>query len=208
VLFFNSFDALAPQDVDGTQDVYEYEPVGNGSCNGSSVTFSVRSEGCIDLISAGTSAEESAFLDASATGEDVFFLTTSKLVSQDFDNALDVYDAHTCRTEAPCYPPAPTVPPACSTGDGCKVAPSPQPSIFGPTSSATFSGAGNVVPSPPTSGVKRKSLTRAQKIATALKVCHKKAHRQTALCERRARRRYATASRKPRGTGIGARSGK
>lgn len=208
VLFFDSFDALVPQDVDGTQDVYEYEPVGDGSCSGSSVTFSERSGGCVNLISAGTSADESAFLDASATGGDVFFLTTSKLVSQDFDNALDVYDAHTCRAEAPCYPLAPTVPPACSTGDGCKVAPSPQPSIFGPTSSATFSGAGNVVPSPPASGVKRKSLTRAQKIATALKACHKKGRRQRVLCERRVRQSYAAASRKPRGTGIGARSGK
>ena len=31
-LFFDSADALVPQDVNGKEDVYEYEPPGEGSC--------------------------------------------------------------------------------------------------------------------------------------------------------------------------------
>jgi hypothetical protein len=42
-----------------------------------------------------------------------------------------------------------------------------------------------------TSCAKKKSLTRAQKLAVALKACHKKhAHAKRAACERQARRRY------------------
>jgi hypothetical protein len=196
-VFFNSNDALVPQDVNGTQDVYEYEPAGVGSCSTSSVTFGERSNGCVGLISSGSSPEESAFLDASETGGDVFFITLAKLLSQDYDNALDVYDAHECSTAAPCYPPEPVSSPVCSTGDGCKASPSPQPSIFGPTPSATFSGAGNVVPSATAPVVGGKSLSRAQKLARALKVCRKKPRKQRAVCRRKARKSYgATKSRK------------
>ena len=88
-LFFNSGDALVPGDVDGTQDVYEYEPEGiessegevecsESTSSGSDVFKPEREDevegrkgeeggGCVALISAGTSAEESAFLDASET---------------------------------------------------------------------------------------------------------------------------------------------
>ncbi len=31
-LFFDSPDALVPQDINGLEDVYEYEPTGEGSC--------------------------------------------------------------------------------------------------------------------------------------------------------------------------------
>ncbi len=189
-LFFDSNDALVPQDVNGIDDVYEYEPVGVGSCGAGSVTFSERSDGCVSLISSGTSPDESQFLDASKTGGDVFFRTLAKLSPQDFDDAFDVYDAHECSTAEPCFPVAPVVPPACSTGDSCKAAPSPQPSIFGPTPSATFSGAGNTTPLPATSVVAKRSLTRAQKLARALKACRKKTHGQRAVCDRNARKRY------------------
>ena len=196
-LFFDSNDALVPQDVNGTQDVYEYEPAGVGTCTTSNVTFSERSNGCVGLVSSGSSPEESAFMDASATGGDVFFITLAKLTSQDFDKALDVYDAHECSADVPCYPPVPVSLPVCSTGDSCKAAPSPQPSIFGPAPSATFSGAGNISPSGSTLAVRPKSLTRAQKLANALKAC-RKSHRQRAVCERKARRRYGTAAGKSR----------
>jgi hypothetical protein len=112
-LFFNSSNALVPQDVNGTQDVYEYEPPGIGGCATSSATFSVHSGGCVGLVSSGASAEESAFLDASGNGGDVFFLTAAKLSSQDYDTALDVYDAHECTSAAQCYPVPAVAPPAC-----------------------------------------------------------------------------------------------
>jgi hypothetical protein len=154
-LFFDSSDALVPRDVNGQEDVYEYEPLGIKSaegkelCTESSQTFSAQSGGCVDLISSGTSSAESGFLDASQSGGDVFFLTKSKLVSSDFDTALDVYDAHECSSRAPCFPEPPASPPACASGDSCRAAPSPQPSIFGAPASSTFSGPGNVVPPPP-----------------------------------------------------------
>jgi hypothetical protein len=190
-VFFNSSDALVPQDVNGQEDVYEFEPVGKGSCASSSVTFSVKSDGCVSLISSGASPEESGFLDASVTGSDVFFLTSSRLTSQDYDTSYDIYDAHECTLAVPCVAP-PVSPPPCSSGDSCKAAPSPQPPIFGSPASATFTGPGNVVVGgSPTSVVTSKSLTRAQKLAGALKACHRKAKRKRAGCEKQARRRYS-----------------
>ncbi len=191
-LFFNSYSALVPQDVNGTWDVYEYEPAGVGDCTVSSTTFSEHSGGCVGLISSGTSPEESAFVDASEGGGDVFFLTSTKLLSQDFDASMDVYDARECTVSSPCLPKLPVPPPACSTGDSCKAAPSLQPAEFGAPSSATFSGAGNISPSSP-GVVVPKSLSRAQKLVKALRSCHsKKSHKKRRVCEQDARKRYAT----------------
>jgi hypothetical protein len=197
-LFFDSAEALVPQDTNGLADVYEYEPSGVGSCTETDATFSERSDGCVDLISSGQSASESTFFDASESGDDVFFITTSKLVSEDYDTAYDVYDAHVCTTAEPCRT-EPVSPPPCTSGDSCKAAPSPQPAIFGAAPSATFSGVGNVLP---TAAVgKQKTLTRAQKLALALKTCHRKAKRKRAACERQARKRYgATQSRNSKAT--------
>jgi hypothetical protein len=165
-LFFESSDALVPQDVNGVGDVYEYEPegvpAGPHACSSASTTgsdvfkparaFTVggvggeEGAGCVALISSGTSSEASTFLDASETGGDVFFLTTSKLAPQDSDALLDVYDAHECTGESPCIPPAAAQPPACTTEAACKAPPTPQPSIYGLPASATFSGPGNLAP--------------------------------------------------------------
>ncbi|HEY5193565.1 MAG TPA: hypothetical protein VIJ39_06795 [Solirubrobacteraceae bacterium] len=190
-LFFDSNDALVPQDVNGTQDVYEYEPSGVGSCTSSSAMFSERSGGCVAPLSSGTSNEESAFLDASEDGSNVFFLTSSKLLPQDFDNALDVYDARECVATSPCISAPPPTPPQCDTGDSCKPSPSPQPAIFGSPSSATFSGAGNVAASGAAPAVRPKALTRTQKLTRALKLCLKKKGKQRAVCERKARSQYS-----------------
>jgi hypothetical protein len=198
-LFFNSADALVPADVNGLEDVYEYEPAGIGSCQSpaygqsASVVFSESVGGCIALISAGTSSEESALMDASETGGDVFFLTLSRLSPQDYDTSLDIYDAHECTASAPCAPAPPLAPPPCTTGDACKPAPTPQPMLFGAPSSETFSGAGNVVPAASGSTVatkpKARPKTKTQKLAKALKACRKKPKRKRAGCERQARKK-------------------
>jgi hypothetical protein len=190
-VFFDSSDALVPQDINGVIDVYEFEPAGVGDCTSGSATYSPVSGGCVGLVSSGSSPDESAFLDASLTGNDVFFLTTEKLVSQDVDTSLDVYDAHVCSTGWSCASqPVPV--PACTTADSCRSAPSPQPSVFGSPASATFSGAGNITQSTPGPAVRGRSLTRAQKLASALRACHsKKSKRRRLACERRAERRYA-----------------
>jgi DNA-binding beta-propeller fold protein YncE len=136
-LFFNSPDALVPQDTNGKEDVYEYE------------------NGRVYLISSGTSREDSFFLDASASGNDVFFRTTQQLVPQDRDPRFDVYDA---RVGGGFPPPVSSV--ACS-GEDCR--PAPVMSVLGVPGSAVFSGAGNLVPSPQAPVAKAKKPKRKAK---------------------------------------------
>ena len=193
-LFFNSPDALVPQDTNGTGDVYEYEPPksaeeapASDTCTTESSTYSPSSGGCVNLISSGTAAEEAGFLDASENGDDVFFFTDAKLSPRDFDSARDVYDAHVCGASAPCPPPPPPPLPAC-VGDACQ-SPVQAPNDATP-GSLTFNGPGNVVPPASTPAVKPKSLTRAQKLAQALKACRKKSKRKRLPCEKQARRTY------------------
>ncbi|HEX3851320.1 MAG TPA: hypothetical protein VHW01_10170, partial [Polyangiaceae bacterium] len=181
-LFFNSTDALVPQDANGVADVYEYEPDELGSC--------AQAEGCVNLISSGASGEESAFVEASESGEDVFFATTARLSAQDVDTDYDIYDAHVCTSAVPCVQ-APVSPPPCSSGESCKPAPTPQPLIFGAPASATFSGAGNLTPPVSKPQPKAKPLTRAQELAKALEACHKdKSKAKRLSCEKQARKRY------------------
>jgi hypothetical protein len=190
-LFFDSPDALVPQATNGLTDVYEYEPPGVGSCTSVSTTFSGQSGGCVSLVSSGISGAESAFFDASENGDDVFFITTSRLVGEDFDSTYDMYDAHVCSSSAPCHT-QPESPVACV--ESCKPAPSPQPELFGPPPSATFSGAGNVMAQAPDSNMRPKALSRAQKLARTLRACRRKrsgGRGRRAVCEREARRRYA-----------------
>jgi hypothetical protein len=188
-LFFNSADALVPRDSNGTVDVYEYElpqgeaqPASNG-CTVASPAYSRNSEGCIDLISSGTSAEESEFLDASESGDDVFYLTGAQLVPADVDTADDIYDARVggAVSEA-------AKPPACE-GDACQ---NPVSAPEDPTpGSLTFQGPGNPLPlvSASVQG-KAKPATRAQKLARALRACVRKPKRKRAVCERQAQRSY------------------
>lgn len=195
-LFFDSSDALAPQDSNGTEDVYEYEPPGVGDCSRSSTTFSAGSGGCVGLVSSGTAAEESAFIDASAGGNDVFFLSTAKLSALDTDSAYDVYDTHVCEAASPCAAPPAASPRACTTADSCRAASSPQPEIFGAPPSQTFSGAGNLTQSKQVA--QRKSLTRAQKLARRLKKCKQKPKRKRARCRRRVEGRHGARPRAKR----------
>jgi WD40-like Beta Propeller Repeat len=192
-LFFDSSDALLAQDTDHTQDVYEYEPPGEGeesppndSCTTSLSTYSPASRGCVDLISNGQSSEPSSFLDASEDGDDVFFLTTSQLSKQDTDTAYDVYDASTQGPE-----PQPAKPVECQ-GDTC-AATSPPPETITP-GSLTFQGPGNLTPelAPVTVKPKTAAQLRAEKRANALKACKKdKKKKKRQACERAARAKYA-----------------
>jgi hypothetical protein len=169
-LFFNAADALVPQDTNGVMDVYEYEsPQGEGmpasdDCSTSAPTYSPSSGGCVSLISSGTSAEESAFLDASESGDDIFFLTAAKLAPTDTDNALDIYDARVGGSSA-----APAKPVECS-GDACQQ-PAVPPNDATP-GSLTFNGAGNVLECP--KGKVKKNGKCVKKRAAKKKKHHKK----------------------------------
>ena len=162
-LFFNSADALVPSDTNGAEDVYEYEPQGVGSCTSESVFFSARSGGCVDLISSGVAKEESAFLDASENGSDVFFMTSAQLSKQDADTTPDVYDA---RVDGGF--PQPQPPPACE-GDACQ---SPVAAPNDPTpGSLTYQGPGNPGPLLTVSKATKK---KALKCAKGKKLSHGK----------------------------------
>jgi len=191
-LFFNSADSLVSQDINnGKEDVYEYEPTGVGSC-----TSGNTERGCVELISSGESDHESAFLDASENGNDVFFLTSAKLSPEDPDTAFDIYDARVCQgagAAEPCPTSVPTPAAPCSSEE-CKPAPSHQPS-YGTPGSATFSGPGNQETSGQTlaskTAQKPKPLTRAQKLAAALKLCKKQRNgEKRSACEAKARKSY------------------
>jgi hypothetical protein len=130
-VFFDTPDALVPQDTNGKRDVYEWEADGSGSCG--------EAAGCLYLISSGQSAQDSFFLDNSASGEDVFFATTQGLDPQDIDGSYDIYDARVGGGF-----PAPSVPSSCSE-EACQGAPSAPPSLPSPAS-VVFSGPGDAAP--------------------------------------------------------------
>ena len=126
-VFFMSNSALVPQDTNENNDVYEWERPGVGGC-------SAETEGCLYLLSSGTDRDQSFFLDASESGNDVFIETRAKLVGSDEDDLFDVYDARV-------HGYVPPAPPAC-TGSGCQGVPGAPP-IFATPSSVTFEGVGN-----------------------------------------------------------------
>jgi hypothetical protein len=193
-VFFQTDEALVPQDTNGQTDVYEWEREGTGGadgCSPSSASFSASSGGCLYLISTGQNAQPSYFGDASANGDDVFFFTRQSLVGQDRDENYDVYDA---RVEGGIAAQNP-LPPASCTGEGCLGPVDPSPVFYAPAST-TFSGTGNL---PSQSVVKPKPLTRVQQLAKALKACKPKPKAKRKRCEAQARKRYGKrATKSPR----------
>jgi hypothetical protein len=187
-LFFNSPDHLVPQAANGKENVYQYEPSGLGSCESPT-------GGCVSLLSSGSSDKESAFLEATPDGSDVFFITAAQLLPQDTDTAFDIYDARVCKSESPCLSPPAPAPPGCGTADACRPASPSQQASIGASGGATFSGAGNIAP-PARQEVKglkttSKPLTRAQKLASALKACKKQhSKKKRKACEAHARKLY------------------
>ncbi len=107
-LFFETREALFPLDTNNDLDVYQWEAEGTGSC--------LNPGSCIALVSSGQAAEGASFLDASADGSDVFFLTDGSLVPTDPAGA-DVYDA---RVDGGF--PVPVAPIAC-VADACQPIP-------------------------------------------------------------------------------------
>jgi len=192
-LFFNSPDDLVPQATNGKDDVYEYEPTGVGTCESST-------GGCIALLSSGSSEKESAFLEATPSGNNVFFITAQQLLPQDTDTAFDIYDARECSAESPCQQPPQQSETACGDEAACRPAmPAVQPTIT-PGGSATTTASPNASLQPAHTpvhggvGVKAKSrpLTAARKLANALRACRKDHDKgKRTACEVRARRLYA-----------------
>jgi hypothetical protein len=121
-VFFTSPDKLAPQDTNGTSDVYEY------------------AEGQTYLISTGTSSAGSTFYDASPSGDDVFFVTAQSLVSADTDNSDSIYDA---RVDGGFTEP-PLESETCGSELACRPGGEGMPALITPAT-PMFKGSGNVV---------------------------------------------------------------
>ncbi|HXP99167.1 MAG TPA: hypothetical protein VN845_03770 [Solirubrobacteraceae bacterium] len=180
-VFFDSVSALVSRDTNGKQDVYEWEREGVGSCREGQGAKG----GCISLLSSGASVDPSSLLGASVNGSDVFVITRSNLTPDAGDELFKVFDARADGVVAP-------TPSAC-TGTGCQGIPAPGP-IFATPASVTFAGVGNFSSAAPVPAVKVKSkpLTRAQKLARALKLCRGRPKKQRASCKTQAKRLYGT----------------
>lgn len=177
-ILFNSYDALLPRDTNGAQDVYQWEAPGTGTCTESSSSYMPSNEGCIDLLSTGQSPQDSELLDASASGNDVFFTTASSIDPRD-PGSIDVYDARVGGGTAPL--PAP---PASCEGEACQ---SPPAAPDDPTpASSSFEGAGNVTEPPAKPRCKHGKVRRHGRCAA--KKHHKRAHGRHADKNRRAAR--------------------
>jgi len=131
-VFFNSVDPLVPADSNGNWDVYQYQPLGLGSCTPQTSSASaVRSgSGCVSLISSGTSDGDAGFLDATPSGDDVFFLTKGKLSVFDRDEQVDAYDARVNGIEAVLRPPQECAGEACQPSVGPPNDPTPASEAF------------------------------------------------------------------------------
>jgi WD40-like Beta Propeller Repeat len=158
--------------------VYEYEQRGEGSCE--------TADGCQYLVSTPTS-EPDFFLGTDTSGSNIFFATTSRLVTADKDNLRDVYDARVGGGFA-----AAVVPTDCE--NDCRTS-SSLPAGTPPVLSGSADPSGNLTnPSTTTT----KTISRAQKLAKALKSCRAKRNKhKRATCEARARRTYG--KKKPAG---------
>lgn len=185
-LFFNSPDHLVPAATGEKEKVYEYERDAQGDCHSEG--------GCVGLVSLGASSHESAFLDASANGNDAFFLTAAPLVASDVNSNFDIYDARVCGETCP-PPPGGSKAPCEETCQGSYTPAPGSPAL----ASATSSGSGNLVQQLQVLSSKAsappKPLTRAQLLAKAVKTCrtkYKKKKSKRVACEKQARRRYGS----------------
>jgi Tol biopolymer transport system component len=165
-VFFSTADALVPQDVNGLDDAYEYDTA----------------TGRVSLISSGVGQNGAWFVASSASARDAFIVTRDALVSGDPDSLVDVYDV---RMGGGFPQPQPQT--GGCVGDECQGVPSAAPSF---NTASGFSGLGNLAPAK-NNAVKPKTLTRAQKLARALKACKRKPKKARKRCQARARRKYS-----------------
>jgi hypothetical protein len=191
-VFFDSRQPLSSPDKNGVPDVYEWESEGEGSCT---VQATPRlNRGCVYLLSGGNSEDFSYFVDADASGDNVFFTHRGPLGQvPSLAGKAELYDARVgggfSETQSAC------------SGSGCVSEAPAAPSSSSP-STMSFSGGGNF-PTPPTATTVKKAapvLTKAAKRAAALKACKKKYSKkkqQREQCEKRVRKKYpANASAK------------
>jgi hypothetical protein len=166
-VFFETREALVPQDTNGLSDVYEWEgghvyllSSGQGGTPGQEVENLKENAGLFGVVG-------SLIVGASSDGNDVFIATDDRLLPQDIENSLQVYDVRVdggFPYSTPVY--------GCDSGQ-CQGPQTPAP-LFAPPPSATFVGLGNIVPEGPKPTVKSKQVKPKPKPKHKHKVKHRK----------------------------------
>jgi hypothetical protein len=168
--FFQSEEALVSTDINGVQDVYEWEEQGVGSCK--------REGGCVYLISTGRSARDNYLFGHSRSGDDVFFTTNDVLTGFDLGATTSVYDARVGGG-------FPEEDPGICVGEGCRPNMPPPPAIAPPGQPGP--GNDNVTPKKPRACPKgKRKVKRNGKVRCVKK--HRKQKRNKASQTRRAER--------------------
>ncbi|MHB1539200.1 MAG: hypothetical protein ACYCUM_13995 [Solirubrobacteraceae bacterium] len=191
-VYFETPTPLSPRATNGATNVYEWEG------------------GKAHLISGGQSPGGAEFLDASASGEEVFFSTGQALVASDTDNMPSVYDA---RVEGgfQAKPGQGAQAGSCESEEACKPPPAEAPAEQ-LAASRSFAGPGDLVsppagPPPHRKGTSRgtRGHARQRKLAKALKLCRRRPRSTRRACEAQARRRFGAARKRRAGHGGGTR---
>jgi hypothetical protein len=120
-VFFDTPEALVPEDTNGRGDAYEFDVA----------------TGRVHLISSGTDPSDSYFMETTPSGDDVFFVTRERLVGWDRDQSYDLYDA---RVGGGFPEPVPAR--AECSGDECQGQPPAVPGLEG-LGSSLLRGLGN-----------------------------------------------------------------
>jgi hypothetical protein len=185
-VFFDSTAALVPGATSHQPAVYEWESEGTHECP--TLPHPRANEGCVYLLSSGSSPNIAAFVEADASGDNAFFEQRGSLGVVSADSGADeIYDA---RVGGGFSPPIAQ----CARGD-CGALPQaaaqPQNSGF-PTSEGA--GPGNFSPQPAAPVAKKptpKKPTRKQLLAKSLKRCQRIHRRKLRLrCRRSATKKY------------------
>jgi hypothetical protein len=191
-VFFQSPVALTPGALNDVVTGCRYEVKENGKCVYGEIFASnvyEYHEGHVFLISDGRDTGPNPpleLLGSDASGANVFFSTYDRLVPEDTDTQLDIYDAHICSEREPC--PAPKPAPAPCEGEACHGNPPGAPASQAP-GSESLTGPGNLTPIP-TMAVKPKTAarTRAMALVRALRACRRDRQKRSRVrCERQAR---------------------
>ena len=126
-VFFDTAEALLPDDVNETADVYRWH------------------DGELTLVSPGTPGHESRMGTATPDGRSVFFFTDAPLVGQDRDSMFDTYVA---RVGGGIPGQSPPSPPAPCSGDVCRGPVASPPTREQPASDADRDGEERSQPRP------------------------------------------------------------
>lgn len=186
-VYFNSNDALVLADTNNDTDAYQWQAQGSGDCN--------QPDGCIELISSGRAAGGSTFVDASADGTDVFFLTNESLVKYADGNLIDPgsIDLYNARVGGGFAPPVRPIP---CTGDSCQVLP---PAPTDPTLTTVLPGPGNPKNTIWRSyGVRSKKCPKGKRVKTIRKKNGKRVKRCVKKKRRKKNRRHKRIARAKR----------